>query len=82
MSHPERTTQPADSREESHLPHQHTLLMQAPVAIAVVRIPDFRIDMVNERMLELCNKTRAEILNKPIFEVNPSLKTEFEVALL
>ncbi|MHA4844676.1 sensor histidine kinase [Flavitalea antarctica] len=76
MSHPERTTQPAGSREENLLPYQHTLLMQAPVAIAVVRIPDFRIDMVNERMLELCNKSRAEILNKPIFEVNPSLKTQ------
>jgi PAS domain S-box-containing protein len=82
MSQPEEAKRSLDPGEENYLPHQHTLLMQAPVAIALLRGPDFIIEMANDRMLELWNKSRAEILNKPIFEVNPVLKTQgFDVLM-
>jgi PAS domain S-box-containing protein len=82
MSEPGQAKPPLDSGEENHLPYQHTLLMQAPVAIAVLIGPDFIIEMANDRMLELWDKSRADVWNKPLFEVNPVLKREgFDVLM-
>lgn len=53
--------------------HLYSLLMQAPVAIAIYRGPDFVVELVNDRMLEFYGCDREKVLNKPIFEVFPEV---------
>lgn len=61
----------ADVRRESD--HKlRRLLMQAPVAMAIFRGPDFIIELVNEKHLQFWNRTLDEVLGRPVFEVLPS----------
>ena len=49
------------------------LVQQAPVAICVLRGKNYIIEIINERMYEMVDRTLAESLNKPVFEVLPEL---------
>ena len=44
------------------------LVEQAPVAICVLKEPDYKVIIANERMLELWGKTAPDVMNKPIFK--------------
>ena len=46
----------------------HEMVEQAPVAIAVMRGENYVIEVANQMMLEMLNKTAKQIINKPIFE--------------
>ncbi len=46
----------------------YNMLMQAPVAICVLREPEYIVEMANDLMLELWGTTAEEIMYKPIFE--------------
>ncbi len=47
----------------------HSLFEQAPVAIGILRGPSFVVELANPGMCELWNRTPAQLLGRPIFEV-------------
>lgn len=47
------------------------MVEQAPVAICVLRGENYVVDVVNEKQLRLWDKTKEQVLNKPIFEAIP-----------
>ena len=47
------------------------LIMKAPVAIAAYIGPEFIVELVNDKCLEIFGKTREEVLHRPIFDVLP-----------
>jgi len=49
------------------------LVIQAPVAIAIYRGPDYRISIANDMILGIWNKTAGQVLDKPLFEAVPEL---------
>jgi PAS domain S-box-containing protein len=58
----------------------HSLLMQTPVAIAIYRGPSMIVELINDKCLELWNKTMNEVLNHPLFDVFPEAKEKgFEI---
>jgi two-component system sensor histidine kinase VicK len=44
------------------------MVLQAPVAMCVLTGPQFIIEIANERVLEMWQKTEAEVMDKPLFE--------------
>ncbi|MBC7536169.1 MAG: PAS domain S-box protein [Ferruginibacter sp.] len=52
------------------------LVLQAPVAICVMRGQNYVIEIINETMLEMWDRTLKESLNKPAFKVLPELKEQ------
>ncbi len=51
-------------------------IQQAPIAMCVFRGEDFRVEIVNEKMLEIWGKELAEVIDKPIFEGLPEAKEQ------
>ena len=49
----------------------HRIFQQAPVAIAIFRGPEFRVELANEAYLALSGRTAEQLLNKPLFDVFP-----------
>ena len=49
------------------------LVLQAPVAICVLRGKNYVVEIINEVMSEMWDRTLEEALNKPVFEVLPEL---------
>ncbi|MBC7382430.1 MAG: PAS domain-containing protein [Bacteroidia bacterium] len=52
------------------------LVLQAPVAICILRGEDYLIEVVNEKMFEMWDRTLEQALNKPAFEVLPELREQ------
>jgi PAS domain-containing protein len=52
------------------------IILQAPVAIAIFRGPDYVVEIANSRALELWGRKYADVLNKPILEAMPELKDQ------
>jgi signal transduction histidine kinase len=46
-------------------------ILQSPVAMSILKGPDFVLEIANDRMYELWGRTEAELLHKPIFEGLP-----------
>ncbi len=67
--------QAADSRRYAY-DQIRNLFLQAPTAIQILRGPDFVIELVNNRLLELWGRTEAEVINRPLFEVIPEVKAQ------
>jgi len=57
-------------------------ILQAPVAIALFKGPDFIVEIANNRALELWGRSLEEVSNKPILEAMPELKSQGIKALL
>ena len=51
------------------------LVIQAPVAICVVKEKDFVVELVNDRMLEFLGRT-VDIIGKPIIEALPEARVQ------
>lgn len=49
------------------------LVTQAPVGIAILRNPNFVVEIANETYLQLANKKADELVGKPFFSVLPEL---------
>ncbi|HEX4849218.1 MAG TPA: PAS domain S-box protein, partial [Puia sp.] len=50
--------------------------MQAPVALTILRGPDFNIELANEKALELWDRKMEHVINKQIFDSFPELKAQ------
>ncbi len=53
-----------------------SMLLKAPVAIAIYRGPDHIVEMANSLMLEYLGRTMEEALDRPILEVVPQFKPQ------
>ncbi|WP_158994958.1 ATP-binding protein [Mucilaginibacter sp. L196] len=51
-------------------------ILQAPVAIALFKGPDFIVEIANNRALELWGRNLEEVSKKPILEAMPELKSQ------
>jgi PAS domain S-box-containing protein len=51
-------------------------IMQAPVAMCVLRGEEMVVEIANKHMLELWGKTASEMMDKPIFEGLPEAKNQ------
>ena len=60
----------AQARQENQQKLRH-LLMQAPVAIAIFRGPDFVVELANEQHLQFWNRSHDEVIGRPVFEAIP-----------
>src|SRR4051812_5419003 len=65
-------------RDEDRNPtsNQYSLLLQAPVAIAVFRGKAFVIEMANDLMLRIWDKKKEETWNKSLFDAHPGLREQ------
>jgi PAS domain S-box-containing protein len=61
--------------EESERNLRSTIL-QAPVAMCIMRGEDFKVTIANDRMLELWGKSASEMLHKPLFTGLPEAKNQ------
>ncbi|MEP7264494.1 MAG: PAS domain S-box protein [Bacteroidota bacterium] len=57
-------------------------ILQAPVAMCILKGENFIVDLANDRMFELWGKPAEVVMNKPIFEGLPEAKDQgFEIIL-
>lgn len=68
-----KKTQEILSYNETNLKN---IILQAPVAMAILKGPNHIVDIANERMFRLWGKPAADFTNKPIFEVLLDAKKE------
>jgi len=61
--------------QESERNLRNTIL-QAPVAMCILKGQDFVVEIANERMFEIWGKESRDMLNKPIFEGLPEAKNQ------
>ena len=52
------------------------MIIQAPVAMCILRGPLFIVEIANNRMFELWGKEESELINKPVFEGLPEAKEQ------
>jgi PAS domain S-box-containing protein len=61
--------------EENEKTIRNTIL-KAPIAICILRGPEFIIDVANDRMLELWGKTASDVMHKPVFIALPEVTNQ------
>lgn len=72
----------AKRRIEESRNNLKSTILQAPVAMCLLRSADYTVEIANERMLEIWGKDADAILGKPIFTGLPEAKNQgFENAL-
>lgn len=60
-----------------HMEQQLTnLFLRAPVAVSILRGPQYIVEVANERMLEIWKKKEEEVLNKAVFEAMPEIRRQ------
>lgn len=64
---------------ENNLRH---MILQAPVAMCILRGPEYTLEIANTRMFEFWGKPKEILLGKPIFEGMPEAKEQGLEALL
>lgn len=52
------------------------IILQAPVAIAIFRGPEYVVEIANARALEMWGRHYSQVFNKPILEAMPELKSQ------
>jgi PAS domain S-box-containing protein len=57
-------------------------ILQAPVAMCILREPNHIVELANEKMFEIWGKKSEDILNKPVFEGSPESRGQGFEALL
>lgn len=62
----------ASARLQAHK-QLHNIFRQAPVAMCILRGPDYIIELANEKALQVWGKTAAQVLEKKALEVFPEL---------
>jgi len=73
-----------DARHEADLQKQHlySLFMQAPLAIVVLRGPDFVIELANPFVCSIWGRRHRDVINRPLFEALPELRGQVWKGLL
>lgn len=69
-------------REKELLSRFQSLVLQAPVAICVLRGENYTIEIINEGMAKMWDIKQEDILDKPAFDVLPELLTQVFKELL
>ena len=69
-------------RVEESEANMSRLIMSAPVAMCVLKEPEYIVEIANQPMLELWGTTLEAVLKKPIFEGLPEAKNQGLEALL
>ncbi len=72
------------ARHEAELQKRllYSLFMQAPTLIAVLRGPEYIVELANPPVCEVWGRTEAELLNQPLLNVMPELREQVFPALL
>jgi PAS domain S-box-containing protein len=52
----------------------YSTFMQAPVGIAILKGPEFVVDLINPQISELYGQTAGQMMGKPIFDCIPHVK--------
>ncbi len=52
------------------------IILQAPVAMAIFRGTDYKVEIVNTYALELWGKSRDEVMHQPILQAMPELQSQ------
>jgi len=60
----------------------HSLFMQAPTLIAVLRGPDHVVEFANPPICQAWGHAEADVLDRPLFDALPELQDEYYSALL
>ncbi len=68
-----RKVEEALKRSETNL---RNMILQSPIAMAILRSPQFVVEIANDRMFELWGRGRDELLGKSIFEGLPEVKNQ------
>ncbi|MBC8768693.1 PAS domain-containing protein [Arenibacter sp. BSSL-BM3] len=63
----------ANRKKEENERNLRLMILQAPVAIAILRGEDYIIEIANTKTLELFGRQEEEILGQPVFEAIPEL---------
>ena len=63
------------TKDESLIRFQN-LISQAPVLITIFRGPNFIVESVNNKALEIWDKTYEEVIDKPLFELSPETEDD------
>jgi len=73
-----------EARQEADLQKQHlySLFMQAPLAIVVLRGPDYVIELANPFVCGIWGRRHREVINRPMFEALPELRGQVWKGLL
>ena len=73
-----------EARLEAQLQQQllHSLFMQAPTLILVLRGPDHVIELANPPACRIFQRRESELLGRPLFDVLPDLRDQVFPALL
>ncbi|MCK7589637.1 PAS domain-containing protein [Subsaxibacter sp. CAU 1640] len=71
-------TSQVEARKEIALSENNlrTMILQAPIAIAIFRGADYKVDIANKYALELWGRTEEEVINLPLFECMPELVSQ------
>ncbi|MEO7191315.1 MAG: PAS domain S-box protein [Vicinamibacterales bacterium] len=72
------------AREEVELQKRvlHSLFMQAPTLIAVLRGPDHVIELANPPICQVWGRTSEQLINRPLFDAFPELREQTSRPLL
>lgn len=76
---PEKAAQRALAESEKNF---RTLVMQAPVGICIISVPEMVVEMVNDSFLDLSFKTRNEVLNQKLADIYPEAARESFINIL
>ena len=72
-----------DSRDaDLQKQHLHSLFMEAPVAIAVLRGPSHVVELANASVCEIWRRAHADVIGRPVFDALPELLEQGWKALL
>lgn len=71
----------AEALEQSNIRFRNNI-MQAPVAMCVLRGENHVVEIANEQMIQLWGTSAEEVLNIPIFEALPETKNNYLESLL
>lgn len=52
------------------------MILQAPVALAILRGDDYRVEIVNKLALDIWGRTEEQVLDTPLFEAMPELESQ------
>lgn len=72
------------ARHETELQKRllYSLFMQAPTLIAVLRGPDYVVELANPPVCKIWGRTEEELLNRPLLNVLPELRDQVFPSLL
>ncbi|GAB3234208.1 PAS domain S-box protein [Algoriphagus aestuariicola] len=59
-----------------------SMILRAPVSIAILQGPDYVVEIANNKSLQIWGRSGEEVLGQPILEAMPELKTQGIEAIL